>query len=263
LGWRVAAVGGSGCAGLVTGASRGIGFHGVRAFLRMGCRVVASSRSLDNLARSLSGLGGDILFYQADLRRERDVEGLMDYVFTELGRLDYVFLSYGNPSREPLEMHEAAWSDWLEAFTMYVASTASIIRRIVRENPCRATLFVVSSFTVKEHHPELVVSDTARYGLYKLVRTASKRYPDKVRGLILELGSFETPGALETVSRIAEKKGFSLREYWGKHVVGLSPLGRTGRLEELEDLIVLLARAPEYLTGAVIRFDGGSACCIE
>ena len=251
------------CRGLATGASRGIGFHGARALLRMGCRIVASSRSLENLRKAFSSFGRDVLLYEADLRSERDVEGLMDYALAELGWLDYVFLSYGNPSREPLQVHEARWSDWIEAFSMYVASTATIIRRIVEGNPRKSTVFVVSSFTVKEYHPELVVSDVARHGLYRLVRTASKRYPDKIRGIILELGSFKTPGALETIRRIAEKKGSSLEEYWSRHVEGLSPLGRAGDLGELEDLVILLARSPEYLTGAVIRFDGGSACCIE
>ncbi len=250
------------CRALVTGASRGIGFHAARAFLGMGCRLVASARGVEGLRGAFAGLEGRVLFFRADLRRRGDVESLVDYAFRELGGLEYVFLSYGNPSREPLELHEAMWDDWVEAFSMYVASTATIIRGLVERNPVKATLMVVSSFTVREDHPELVVSDTARSGLYRLVFTASRRYPGKIRGIILELGSFRTPGALRTASLIARRRGVDPEEFWRRNVEGLSPLGRAGGLEELEEMITLLAKSPEYLTGVVVRFDGASSCCI-
>ena len=35
------------------------------------------------------------------------------------------------------------------------------------------------------------------------------------------------------------------------------PSGRLGTPEEVADMVSLLLQAPEYLTGAVIKFDGG------
>ena len=252
------------CNALVTGGTSGIGLATARGLARAGCGRIAlfsrGRRPVEPALRELKSLGVEAIHVKGDLTRSGDVESLIPRLVSEWGWLDVVAMSYGNPSCEPCGLEDHGWGDWLEAASMYLASTGVIARDLARINPRLATMIIFSSFTVNEPHPPLFIADTVRLGLKGLVRILARMAPGRVRPILVELGSFKTPGAVETVSRIARGAGFE--EYWRRHVEGLSPLKRSGGLEELEELVGLLVRAPGYLTGAVIRFDGASTPCI-
>ncbi len=254
------------CNALVTGGTRGIGLAAARGLARAGCGRIAlfsrGTRGVEEALEELKRLGSTPVFIRGDLRDKGSVEDLIPGILGEWGRLDVVAMSYGNPSCEPCTLEESGWDDWVEAAQLYIASTGVIARDLVRHNPVKATLLVFSSFTVNEPHPPLFIADTIRLGLKALVRVLARMHPHRIRPLLVELGSFKTPGAVETISRLSRLEGVGVEEYWRSRVEGLSPLGRSGGLEELEELVALLVKAPEYLTGAVVRFDGASTGCV-
>ena len=252
-----------GCRALVTGASRGVGYTAAEALARRRCNLVINARMKPDLEEAASRLRSKykvrVEAIPADLRVRREVERLARKALEVLSGLDVVIMSYGNPSCEPCLPHEASWEDWMEAAALYIASTATIARILVEENPVKATLIMISSFSVVEPMPPLSVSDTLRAGLTRLARILARAYPDKLKPLVLVLGSFDTPGARRTVSAIALREGEDPEAYWRERVEKLSPLGRTGRLEELSRLIEWLALdSPEYLTGAPVFLDGST-----
>jgi len=252
------------CKSLVTAASRGVGLAALEALASMGCSVVACSRSMARIGeacRLVSNIypSSRVTPVECDLRVESSVKSLVERALRELGWLDYVIINYGNPTREPVRLHEAEWDDWMEAAALYIASTATMLRMLVELNPVKATVVIVSSFTVAEPMPPLVVSDTVRAGLSRLVRVAAREYPGKIRPILLLLGSFDTPGARETIKRIAESRGLNPEDVWRDEVEGISPLRRTGRRDELVEFIKTLLRTPEYLSGATILFDGATS----
>lgn len=253
-----------GCKALVTAASRGVGLAVLEALASMGCEVVACSRSYSRIAQACNDIssrypGVKLTPLECDLRVEDSVRNLMVTAFKELKWIDYVVVNYGNPSREPLHLHEAEWSDWIEASALYIASTALILKTLIEMNPSKATVVIISSFTVAEPMAPLVVSDTIRAGLSRLVRIAAREYPGRIRPILLLLGSFDTPGARETVRRIAESRGLDPEVVWRGEVEGISPLRRVGTLKELMEMIKMLLKSPEYLSGATILFDGATS----
>ena len=58
------------------------------------------------------------------------------------------------------------------------------------------------------------------------------------------------------VAEYAEMNGFLSEE---EHAMLLDeiPAGRMGKPEEVADLVMKLVEAPEYLTGQIIKMDGG------
>ncbi len=251
------------CIGLVLGGSRGLGFSAARAIASLGCNVCVVARGLEGLVRAASEITSmfpvEVLYLKADLRAEGSVRGVVERLVGGWGRVDYVVSAYGNISREPLELHEASWSDWMEAAALYVASTGELFRALVELNPSKATVVLLSSFSVAEPMSPLVVSDAMRAALSRIVKVAARRYPDKLRPILVLLGSFPTPGAFETLRKIAEKRGEDLGELWRREVEGRSPLGRAGRLSEFERFLMGILRSPEYLTGVTIMFDGSTS----
>ncbi len=250
--------------GIVTASSRGIGFTVAKALARAGYNLVIGSRSEEKIRAAARRLEEEyrvrVVGLRLDLRSRESLEAFLSQADNVVGDgLEVFVVNYGNPSCEPCTIFEASWEDWLEAASMYLASTARILSWLRAHKPVRT--IIISSFTVREPHPPLGVADTVRQGLSALVRLAAREEPE-LGPVLLMLGSFRTPGALETIGRLAGEAGVSVEEYWRRYVDSLSPLGRSGRLEELEEMILLLARAPAYLTGATILFDGASSRCI-
>src|ERR1700736_5092406 len=76
---------------LITGALTGVGRATALAFAREGASVVVSGRRDDAgqaLVAELRALGAEAQFIRADVRRENDVENLVDETVARFGRLD-------------------------------------------------------------------------------------------------------------------------------------------------------------------------------
>jgi NAD(P)-dependent dehydrogenase (short-subunit alcohol dehydrogenase family) len=76
---------------LIAGALTGIGRATAIAFAKEGAKVVVSGRHTDEgqkLVAELRTLGANAEFVQADVRRENDVQNLVDQTVSRFGRLD-------------------------------------------------------------------------------------------------------------------------------------------------------------------------------
>ncbi|MEB3816705.1 MAG: SDR family oxidoreductase [Desulfurococcales archaeon] len=250
---------------LVTGASRGIGYAIAEALARRGYELVISARGVEGLRRAAESLrsagASRVVVAPGDLRVREDVVRVVSSAIDALGGLEAVVMSYGNPTCEPCTLTEAGWEDWLEASSLYLASTATVLRLLVERNPVKASVILVSSATYLEPMAPLVVADVTRAGLVKLARLASRSYPEKLRVNVLLLGSYDTPGARATIEKLARRRGVDPEEVWRREVVGRSPLGRAGDPRELGELAASIIESTDYLSGAAILVDGLMTPC--
>ncbi len=255
------------CWAAVTGASRGIGFIAARALAIRGCNLIVGARTpepLEEAARALSSeYGVEAIPVLLDLRSSGSVETFMRSALEESGyRLDVLAMSSGNPLCEPCTLSEASWWDWLEAVQLYIASVHLAMKIMAEENAKRpGRVIVFSSWTIREPQPPLSVADVVRAGLPALVRLAAREWPERIIPILVLLGSFDTPGARRTIEGIARRLGRDPGDLWREEVEARSPLRRTGRVEELMELVSFLARAPEYMAGSVVEFHGSSTRC--
>ncbi len=251
------------CSGIVFGGSKGLGYHSARALASMGCSILLFARTPEGLSQASRALRYEyhveIETFRGDLRNKEDIVSALEKAYSQFDGLDHAIIAYGNISREPIGIDEAFWEDWIEASELYLASTAQILNHLYLYNSKPSTTVILNSFTVPEPMDLLVIPDTVRAGLSRLVRVASRKYAPKVRPLMILLGSFRTPGALRTVSEIAKRYSLSPGEFWRSEVEALSPLKRSGSLLEFERFMIRVLTAPEYLVGGVLVFDGGSS----
>jgi NAD(P)-dependent dehydrogenase (short-subunit alcohol dehydrogenase family) len=82
---------------IITGAASGIGRGTARLFAAEGARVIISDIEDERGRNVASELGEAVSYLHADVSREEDVKGLVDYARDELGRLDCIFNNAGNP----------------------------------------------------------------------------------------------------------------------------------------------------------------------
>src|SRR5260370_37952427 len=96
---------------IVTGASRGIGAAGARAFAAAGARVVLAARdeaALNEVAKEIGGA----LVVPTDVSDSDSVRALVDRTIKEVGRLDAAFNNAGaNYALRPLADVPAGESD--------------------------------------------------------------------------------------------------------------------------------------------------------
>jgi len=255
---------------LVTASTRGIGFYAARELGRLGARVVVSGRSREGIERAveeLRRLGVEAYGVRADLLDGESLQRLLEEAWRLLDGVDMLVFNAGNVSCEPCYLHEAGYSDWLEAARLHTAAPGFLaslyVSRLLREQR-RGVIVFLSSITVKEPMPHFVLADTARAGLVQLARSIALEYAARgVRAYTVLLGSFDTPGARRNIRLLAERKGVSFEEAWRRWVIELSKLGRVARPEELGALLAFLASPyAEYMNGSTLTMDGVMTGCV-
>jgi short-subunit dehydrogenase len=83
---------------VIAGASSGIGAATARACARAGMDVVLGARRVDRLAevaKQVEGCGRRALVCACDVRRDADVQGLVDAAVGQFGKLDVMFANAG------------------------------------------------------------------------------------------------------------------------------------------------------------------------
>lgn len=250
---------------IVTGASKGLGYHTARALVDEGFNLVLFSRNKQRLIETITELKKYrydnllILGVPGDLRSPEDIDRLFKETYSYTDKIDYLFISYGNPICEPSRIPEVPWSCWLEATSLYLASTHRLLRNLIMYNNGRTRVLVFNSFTITSPgHELLTVADAVRRGLSLLLKRTAYSYPSKLMIIEARFGSMKTPGAEETIRLVSRLQGIDPREMW-KHIrEKMTSLKRLASYDDVLALIRTLVALPEYTVYTVLNIDGGS-----
>ncbi|HEX5558928.1 MAG TPA: SDR family oxidoreductase [Gaiellales bacterium] len=222
---------------VITAGGSGMGAAAARRLARDGVRVaiLSSSGKGEALAEELGGVG-----VTGSNRSEADLTRLVDATMERYGRIDALVNSAGHGPRAPvLELTDEQWRAGMEIYFMNVVRPTRLVTPIMVAQGGGA-IVNVSTFATFEPDPVFPTSGVFRAGLAAFTKLFADRYAaDNVRM------NNVLPGFVDS---LAEQEEFRAR----------IPMGRYGTVEEVAELIALLAsdRVP-YLTGQNIRIDGG------
>jgi len=247
---------------LVTGSSRGLGYATALALAREGCHLAVNGRDQARVSSAAAKIsaetGAHAIGLAGDLADPHVPAGLVNQAARLLGGLDILVTNAGGPPSGAFEaFDEAAWQKAIDLTLM------SHVRLIIAALPflCQskaASVLTVTSYSVKQPIPNLVLSNSIRLATVGLTKS-----------LALELGSagirFNSilPGwtATERVTELmtfrAKQNGTTV-EYEIDKQSKDSPLGRMGTPEEFANAAVfLVSPASSYITGVMLTVDGG------
>lgn len=242
----------SGKVALVTGATSGIGQACATSFRQAGAKVVCVGRKLDALKEIERKIGSDVLTIEANLAETEAPGRVVARAVEVFGGIDILVNAAGHISNGTIENTSLeAWDDMMNVnvrapFQLMQKALPSLIER-------RGNVVNVSSVTGLRAFPGVLAYCVSKAALDQLTRCASLELAPK--GVRVNAVN---PGVV--VTQIHKRGGMNDEAYAAflEHSKTTHPLGRTGRPEEIADLVLFLASdKASWITGATYSIDGG------
>lgn len=249
---------------LVTGASRGLGAATARELAREGAAVVMCGRNAKTLVKTQEAIFLEMhgqtatMVIEADLRRDEDVQRLVEQATMRFGRLDIVIANCGGPPTGRFEDHDL--DAWRAAADTTLFSVVRLIRAVLpslrqSETP---SILTFASNSARQPVPNLALSNSLRLAVVGLTKTlALELGPEGIRVNSILPAWTKTERVMEIFAERARRNGTSI-EYEVIAQAEESPLGRLGTVEEFAKAAVFLSSpAVPFMTGVMLPFDGG------
>jgi len=243
---------------VVTGASSGLGRQFAVTLARAGAKVALAARRLDRLeevVRQIEAFDGRAIPVALDVTDSASVRACVAAAETELGAIRILVNNAGVAGRQPaLDMTEADW-DWVVDTNLKGAwlMTQEVARHMVRLGHGGA-IVNVGSILGLGGSPGVAAYCASKAGVVNLTKALAvelARHDIRVNAL--------APGYIETDMN----REFLNSEAGQAMIRERVPQRRTGRLEDLDGALLLLASpASRFMTGGVIVVDGGQAARI-
>jgi 3-oxoacyl-[acyl-carrier protein] reductase len=246
---------------LVLGGGGGLGRAIAVSLAREGARVAFADIEPNAIAgtqTALSEVGGKSLGLVWDLADLSQINGHVLKIESELGAVDILLNITGGPPPTPASGQDPAL--WSKHFQAMVLSVIAITDRVLPNMRSRRWGRVITSTSsgVVAPIPNLGISNALRLTLVGWSKTLAREVgKDGITANVVVPGRIATGRTKFLDEAKAKREGRSVEEVSAEST-GTIPLGRYGKPEEYADVVTFLAsERAAYLTGSVIRVDGG------
>lgn len=247
---------------LIAGASQGLGRATAFGFAVEGAHLALCARNPETLSHLADEIRKQFkVRVYAETVDVRDSAAIDNFVHNTALLFDTVDICVTNaggpPAREFLETTDKEWDD---AFQLNLRSSAVFSRAVIPYMQQRrwGRIVMISSITVRQPQPQLVLSNAIRTGILGLVRSLATDFgPDGITVNNVAPGYTATDRLIELAAHRAAASAKTPQEIeraWIEQI----PLGRLGKPDEIADAIVWLASdRASFITGQTVLVDGG------
>lgn len=236
---------------LVTGGGSGIGLATARELHRLGAKVGICGRDPAKLAAAAESFGdADRVLAQAcDIREPSQVEALVKAVVNRWGRVDVLVNNAGGQFPSPAQ--HISPNGFLAVIKNNLVGTFHMCREVANASMIANKRGRIVNVTANVYRgfPGMAHTGAARAGVENLTMTLAVEWSQHgilvnavAPGIILSSGTAQYPPQIL-------QRG-----------IDETPLKRAGTVDDVANSIVFLASpAGAYITGAILRVDGGQA----
>ena len=248
---------------LVAASSSGLGKAAATSLAAAGANVVLNGRDEDRLDAALEDVdsvgSGTAVGHAADLTDADAIGGLVETTVERFGGIDHLVLNTGDP--ESGGLFDVDDDEWYHAFELLVMSAVRLVREAdphLRSDG-GGSIVAITSITVRQPVPDLVLSSSVRMSVLGLVKTLSRELAPDVRINAVLPGPVETPALRDIVEAAVDRGEYDsyeegLESYWPGEI----PTGGVGQPDEVGDVVAFLSGdGASYVNGTTLLIDGG------
>jgi 3-oxoacyl-[acyl-carrier protein] reductase len=237
---------------LVTGSGRGIGRAIAVGLAREGARVVVNYRTrrdaADAVAAEIEAAGGECLVVEGDVAQDGAVKALVERVGEKLGPID--ILVNNAALHRGGRIHVLSPDDWRLVIETALGGAFHCCRHVVPMMVAKGwgRIINLSSYVALHGFPGDTAYGAAKAGLLGLTMCLAKEVASKGVTVNAVVPGFVPTDMTRGLFDTEEKIERELKKI---------PMRRPGKPEEIADMVNFLVFKGEYVTGAIIRVDGG------
>jgi pteridine reductase len=233
---------------LVTGGAKRVGHAIALALANAGYDVAFTWNSSEADARKttelLSAKGAKALALRADLTDSMAIDQVAQNVMHEFGRLSVLV---NNASiYEPGDLRDAALTQTRRMWALHVIAPILLCRAFEKQlRDARGHIVNMLDLLAEKPWPKYMAYCASKAALWNLTLSLAKELAPEVTVNGIAPGVVEWPADFPE----AEKEKYLCRV----------PLGRAGTPEDVAKAVVFLCSPGSYITGQVLRLDGGKS----
>lgn len=237
---------------VVTGASKGIGAAIAKALAAAGASVVvnyASSKAgADAVVAAITAAGGKAVAVGGDVSKGKEALGIIDGAIQNFGRLDILVNNSGVFEFLPLEA--ITEEHYHKQFNVNVLGLLLVTQAAVKHLGEGGSIINIGSVVSRATPPASAVYTATKGAVDAITGVLSRELgPKKIRVNTLNPGMVDTEGA---------RAGGFIGSDFEVEAIKQTPLGRTGKPEDIASIAVFLASDESgWLTGEQLLASGG------
>ena len=251
---------------LVLGGGGGLGRAIAQALAAEGANIAVAGIGADSIAgtqAALAATGVKNIGLLWDLSDLSQIDSQITKIENELGPVDILVNNSGGPPPT-----SAAGQDptlWSKHFQAMVLSIIAITDRVLPNMRSRGWGRIITSTSsgIVSPLPNLAISNALRLSLVGWSKTLSREVaPDGITANIILPGRIATKRVAFLDENKAKREGRTVQEVEDESARSI-PMNRYGRPEEYGEVVAFLAsERASYITGSIVRVDGGMIASI-
>lgn len=242
---------------IVMGSTRGMGRGIAERLAQEGARVAICGRKLEDAEEVAAGTPG-ARAYSLDLSNATSVDALIEGIESDFGGTDIVVCNGGGPP--PGSIADVTPDVWTAQFQPMFVNQLTIVNAFLPGMRARnwGRILVISSSGIVQPIPNLGISNAIRASLVGWAKTLSTEVAaDGVTVNTIAPGRIHTDRVDQIDANAAKTRGKPVEDIMRASHAAI-PAGRYGTVAEFADTAVfLLSENASYITGSVVKVDGG------
>jgi 3-oxoacyl-(acyl-carrier-protein) reductase len=240
----------SGQAGLVTGASRGIGRAIALELARNGAHIAVGYSANEDAANAvvaeISALGVDAVAVKGNVAVPEQVQPAVDSVAARFGRLDFLVNNAGiNRDRTLAKMTPELWNEVIDVNLHSVFNVTSVVLEHMLHRGY-GRIVNISSVVGQTGNFGQTNYSTAKAGMIGFTKSAALELAQRGITVNCIAPGFVATDMVDGMPADAQKRALER-----------IPMGRFGKPEEIAQAALFLIAFGDYVTGQVIAVNGG------
>ena len=233
---------------LVTGGGTGLGRAGTDALVAAGATVIIAGRRQDVLEKAAAAAGAEAM--TCDVSDPESAKAMVERIVARHGKLDILVNAAGlNIRGDSFDYGVEDWDKVHGINTRGLFFMSQAAGRVMRDNGY-GKIVNIASMASEIGMPFIVAYGSSKGGVKQITQGLAVEWAKAgIRVNAIAPGWFRT----ELTEQLFQNKE------WVAKVENRVPMGRAGKPEEVGGVVAFLASPlSDYITGAVIKVDGGA-----